>query len=97
MSTQVLVTRANGPPRQWLEDEAPRKRDTQTGTALRKANDRVIGAAFKEVRAPLLLIDTNEADVLGVCRFLVAVEDLPTGSGGNITQGVGRKGILVRL
>ena len=91
------MIRANGPPGRRLEDETRRTRDTHTGTALGKADDRVISAAFEELRAALLPIDTNEADVLGVCRLLVAVEDLPTGSGGDVTQGVGRKGILVML
>ena len=91
------MTRANGPPGGRLEDETRRTWDTHTSTALGKTDNRVISAAFEEVRATLLLIDANEADVLGVCRLLVAVEDLPTGSGGDITQGLGRKGILVML
>jgi hypothetical protein len=80
-----------------LRTGEPRSRDTHTGTALRKADDRVISSAFEEVRTALGRIDTNEADILGVCRFRVAVENLPTSSGGDITQGVGRKGILMKL
>ena len=32
---------------------------------------------------------------MGICRLRVAVEDLPTSSRGNVTQGVGRSGILM--
>jgi len=97
LSTQVLTTRANGPPGQQVEEWTPRTRDIHTSTALGKADDRVLSAAFEELRAALGLIDTDEADVLGVFRRLVAVEDLPTSSFGDVTQGVGRKGVLVKL
>ena len=72
-------------------------RHTHTRTVLRKTDDRVLGASVEELRAPLGGIDTDEADVLGVCRFRVAVEDIPTRSGGDITQRVGRLGILMKL
>ena len=47
------------------------------------------------MRAVFGLIDTDEADILGICRLRVTVEDLPTSSGGDVTQGVGRGGILM--
>ena len=97
LSIQFLTTRANGPPGQQLENGTPCTRDTHTSTALGEADNCVISTTFEELRAALGLIDADEADVLGVCRLRVAVEDLPTSSGGDITQGVGRKGILEKL
>jgi len=68
LSTQVLTTRANGPPGQQRgEDRARCAKGTHTGTALRKPDDRVLSAAVVEVRTALGLINTDEANVLGVC------------------------------
>jgi hypothetical protein len=98
LSIQVLATRANGPPGQERdEDRTPYARDIHTTTVLRKTDDRVLGASFEKVRAPLGRIDADETDVLGICRLGVAAEDLPTSSGGDITQDVGRNGILMKL
>jgi hypothetical protein len=98
LSIQVLATRANGPPGQQRdEDGTLRTRDIHTSTAIRKTDDRVLGATVEEMRAALGPVDADEANVLGVCRLLVAVEDLPTSGGGYVTQNVGRKSILVKL
>ena len=68
MSTQVLTTRANGPPGQQRgEDRTPYTRGTHTSTVLRKPDNRVLDAAAEELRAALGLVDTNEADVLWIC------------------------------
>ena len=72
-------------------------RDRHTSTVLREADDRVLSATVEEVRALIGMTDTDEADILGIYRLRVAVEDLPTSSGGNVTQGVGRSSILNEL
>ena len=72
-------------------------KNIHTCTVLRKTDNRILGASVEELRASLCRIDTDKADVLGVCRFRVAAEDIPTRSGGDVTQGVGRLGILMRL
>jgi hypothetical protein len=86
LSIQVLTTRANGPPeRQRNEDGIPCVREIRTSTTLRKTDDRVLSAPIEQMRAALGLIDTDEADVLGICRLLVAVENLPTSSRRDVT------------
>jgi hypothetical protein len=69
LSTQVLTTRANGPPGQQVENRDTVNTGTHTSTVLRKTDDRVLSAAVEEVRAALGLIDTDEADILGICRL----------------------------
>jgi len=64
-------------------------RDTHTCTVLRKTDDGILSASVEELRAPLGLIDTDETDVLGVCRLWVAVDDIPTSSRSDVTQSVG--------
>ena len=93
-----MTTRANGPPGQQRgEDGTPYTMDTHASTVLRKPDDRVLSAAVEEVGTALVFIDTNEADVLGICCLRVAVEDLPTSSGGNVTQNVSRRSILMQF
>jgi hypothetical protein len=72
-------------------------RDIRTSTFLGKTDDRVLSAPVEEMRAALDLVDTDEADVLGICRLLVAVEELPTSSRGYVTQDVSGSRILVKL
>lgn len=97
MSTQVLTTRANGPPEQQDKDRRQWTTGTHTSTALGKTDDRVLSASIEEVGAALGRIDTNEADVLGISRFRVAVQDVPTRSGSDITQSVGSLSVLMKL
>jgi hypothetical protein len=97
LSTQVLTTRANGPPRQQSDEHrTSHERGLHTSTVRRKTDDRVLSAAVEELRAALCLVGTNQANILGISRLRVAVEDLPTGSGSDVTQSVRRGSILVK-
>jgi hypothetical protein len=69
---------------------------TPTSTVLGETDDRVLSTAVVELRTALGLVDTDEADVLGISRFWIAVDDIPTSSGGDVTQSIGGSGILMR-
>lgn len=96
MSTQVLTTRANGPPGQQDEEGRQCITGIPTGTVLGKTDDGILSTAVEELRTALGLVDTDEADVLGISRLWIAVDDIPASSGGDVTQRVGGSGILMR-